>query len=85
MRKATFGVDNIKDSKHKQFLIVYDSTLSENSKEKLLNYAVSRGIRCELLGFSLVDLTKKDNIKAIAIGDKSLANAIITELDGGAK
>ena len=81
MKKATFGVDQIKESRHKQYLIVYDETLASGSLNKLLAHAELRRIETRLVGFSLADATGRNKVKVVAIGDKSLANAIIVEME----
>ena len=81
MKKATFGVDSIKDSRHKQYLIVYDESLVIGSLNKLLAHAELRRIEVRCVGFSLAEATGRSKVKTIAIGDRSLANAIIAEME----
>lgn len=81
MRKAVFGVDGIKTSKQKLFLVVYDDSLASNSNKKLCSFCENNNINCYKVDFSLSELTKRSNVKAIAIGDESLANAIIENME----
>lgn len=81
MKKATFGVEGIKTSRHRHFLVVYDESLAENSRKKLTDFCVNKKIECLKVDFSLSELTKRANVKAIAIGDESLAVAILKNVE----
>ena len=81
MKKATFGVDSIKDSRHRQYLIVYDESLASGSLTKLLAHAELRRIEIRCVDYSLAEAVGRSKVKAIAIGDRSLANAIIVEME----
>lgn len=70
--KAIFGVDNIILKRSK--LILMDTTLSETSKRKLMNYLVKSRIEC--IELDLSEIVPKDNCKAIALTDKNLIDAI---------
>ena len=76
MRKATFGVEGIKTCRHKIYIVLYDESLASNSRKKLNDYCSNHNIDCRLVGFSLSELTKRANVKAVAIEDMSLADAI---------
>lgn len=76
MRKATFGVDGIKTSKHKIYIVLYDDSLAQNSRKKLSDFCMNHNIPCNKVDFSLSELTKRANVKAVAIEDMSLAGAI---------
>lgn len=81
MRKYVFGVDGIRTDKHKQYVIVYDDSLAENSLSKLKSHAEKKQIPLLKVCFSLSELTKRENVKVVAISDKSLAEAILVELE----
>lgn len=81
MRKATFGVEGIKTSRHKHFLVIYDNSLAENSLKKLKSFCENKNINCVKVDFSLSELTKRANVKAVAIGDQSLADAIMKNME----
>lgn len=81
MRKAVFGVDGIKTSKQKLFLVVFDESLANNSSKKLCSFCENNNLKCYKVDFSLSELTKRSNVKAVAIGDESLANAIIENME----
>ena len=76
MRKATFGVEGIKTSRRKIYIVLYDESLAANSIKKLTDFCLNHNISCRLVNFSLSELTKRVNVKAVAIEDSSLAQAI---------
>ncbi len=77
MRKATFGVEGIKTCRHKIYIVLYDESLAENSRKKLSDFCANNNIKCVLVNFSLSELTKRSNVKAVAIEDSSLGSAIM--------
>lgn len=77
MKKATFGVDGIKTSRHKIYVVLFDNSLAQNSRKKLSDFCDNNDIKYFLVDFSLSELTKRSNVKAVAIGDQSLAAAIV--------
>lgn len=76
MRKATFGVDGIKTCKRKIYIVLYDDSLAANSRKKLCNFCANHNIICNMVEFSLSELTRRANVKAIAVEDEQLAKAI---------
>ena len=76
MRKATFGVDGIKTCRHKIYIVLYDESLASNSRKKLSDFCLNNNIKHCLLDFGLSELTKRSNVKAVAIEDESLASSI---------
>lgn len=75
-RNIVFGVDDILSSK-KAKLILVSSNLSENSRKKLSEYAENKHISMVMVEEDIFETIFKDkNIKAIAITDENLANAI---------
>lgn len=76
MRKATFGVDGIKTFNKKIYIVLYDESLAYNSRKKLCDFCDNKNIKCQMVDFSLSELTKRANVKAVAISDMSLGNAI---------
>ena len=75
---VVFGCDGIKSSKKHMLLLLYTPTLSNNSLEVLKQVSVSSG--CPLAQIDDYDTLRNKNCKALAICDKSLANAILENL-----
>ena len=75
---VVFGCDAIKSSKKRLFLLLYTPTLSQNSLSVLQNVSQRAGIT--LAQIEDYETLKKKNCKALAICDKSLANAILENL-----
>jgi hypothetical protein len=76
-KKALFGLNGIIGMKI-PYVVLYDDTLSNGSKDKLLTYLTKHGIE----GFC-VDVERiypNRNCKAIGVTDKNLASAIIKEM-----
>ncbi len=71
---AVFGVDNIVVYRKKMYLILATKSLSENSVSRLKKCAIEKNIFFETIE-DYESLSKK-NCKALAICDKSLADAI---------
>ncbi len=69
-----FGVDNIKACRKKPCLLLYTADLSDNSQSVLQLVAKRTG--CPLLQIDEYSILAKRNCKALAICDKSLADAI---------
>ena len=77
-RKITFGVDDIGSQKKGVFLLISDGGLSENSF-KIMQKSQEK-FACPLLvtnADALGALLHKPAVKAVAIKDKNLADAII--------
>lgn len=75
---VVFGCDNIERYRKKMYLLLYTPSLSANSLNALKKVAQSYG--CKVLQIEeYVSLVKK-NCKALAICDKSLADAIAANL-----
>ena len=75
---VVFGCDGIKTSKKRLLLLLYTPTLSENSLSTLKQVAERTG--CPLVQIEDYESLAKKNCKALAICDKSLANAILENL-----
>ncbi len=75
---VVFGCDMIKRCKKRMYIILYTTTLSENSLSQL--DSISRRIGVPLIKTDDYEVLKKKNCKAIAICDKSLADAIAENL-----
>ena len=79
--KVIFGADSIERYHKKKHLIIMCKTLATNTREKLLRTnpgvpaIVSHGIEVE-------ELTHKLNCKVIAVTDKQMAQAILTNKNG---
>ena len=71
---VVFGCDNIKRYRKKVYLLLATESLSENSWETLTACADNFG--CQVLKIEDYGILQKRNCKALAICDKSLAEAI---------
>ena len=71
---VVFGCDNIKRYKKKVYLLLATETLSENSLKVLVSCAET--LACPLLKIEDYQILQMRNCKALAICDKSLAEAI---------
>lgn len=79
MKKAIYGVDNIKRSKLKIYALIYDGTLSENSYKQLKLYGERNDIPIIKSEDELSEILKRDKVKALGIANESLAKAIQEE------
>ncbi|MCH5156957.1 MAG: hypothetical protein J1G02_03655 [Clostridiales bacterium] len=75
---VVLGCDSIKSNKKHLHLLLYTPTLSDNSLSVLQN--VSQRTGCPIAQIDDYETLKKKNCKALAICDKSLANAILENL-----
>ena len=75
---VVFGCDNIKVSKKRMQVILYTQSLSANSLSVLKDTSVKTG--CPLAQIDDYETLVKRNCKALAICDKSLAEAIVENL-----
>ena len=71
---VVFGCDGIKRYKKKVYLLLATESLSANSLETLTTCA--ENFHCNLLTIEDYGILQKRNCKALAICDKSLAEAI---------
>lgn len=77
---ALFGLDQIVSSKKKPKLVVYDDTLSENSRNKLGGYC-ERG-KIPLVGMkNLSELLSNGSVLAVGVANENLASAILAEIE----
>lgn len=75
-RKIKFGVDDILKLKKADLIIVSDS-LAESGKSKLEGFAKKKGLEQIEFGQEIfAEIVQNTNIKAAAILDKNLAEAI---------
>lgn len=72
---VVFGCDNIKRYRKKVYLLLATKTLSQNSLEVLSQ--ASERLGCKVLQIDDYDFLSKKNCKALAVCDKSLADAIL--------
>ena len=80
--KVVWGLDMIKTSKQKPFIILYDKSLGANSEKQLDRYSQEKEVRLvELDENYLNNLLKRQNVKLIGLLDESLSNAIIDNLN----
>ena len=75
---VVFGCDSIERYRKRMELVLYTSTLSDNSLSVLR--AVTDRVGCPLVQIEDFERLKLKNCKALAICDKSLANAILENL-----
>ncbi len=75
---AVLGCDAIKSSRKRLGVVLYTPSLSDNSLSTLKS--VSLRANCPLLQIDEYEFLQKKNCKAVAICDKSLADAIVKNL-----
>ena len=75
---VVFGCDGIESSKKRLLLLLYTPSLSQNSLSVLQK--VSERTGCPLAQIDEFEILTKKNCKALAICDRSLANAILENL-----
>ena len=81
-RKLVYGTDEIETQKKSVVLIVFDETLSENSLKNL--YRASERLGCKMMiaqENELANALFKPAVKAVAIKDKNLAEAICAAVE----
>ena len=78
---VVFGCDSIKTYRKKIWLLLYTPSLSANSLSALVE--VSEKLNRPLAQIPDFEILLKKNCKALAICDKSLANAILENLNDG--
>jgi ribosomal protein L7Ae-like RNA K-turn-binding protein len=76
-RKIIFGQDNILVYKKRQYCILYDGSLAENSVKKLTQAANTKSIPIFCLTVPLADLVHRAGVKAVSVTDANLAKEII--------
>ena len=79
--KITFGVDNVEKEKKGVFLLISDEDLGKSSFKTMVK--AQEKFACPLViaeSGVLGELTHRTSVKAVAIKDKNLAEAIIKEL-----
>ena len=76
-----FGCDSIKTYRKKMWVILYTPSLSENSLSVLKE--VSHRLNRPLVCIAESEILSKKNCKALAICDKSLADAILENVNDG--
>ncbi len=79
--KVIFGTDAIERYHRRKQLILVDKSLSLNSREKLVRDNKSVPIVLST-SVTLADLTHRDGVKAIALTDKQMAQAILNNMNG---
>ncbi|MCM1194977.1 MAG: hypothetical protein NC332_03485 [Firmicutes bacterium] len=78
---VVFGCDNVAVYKKKMYLLLATESLSDNSYSVLENVAVKRN--CPLKRIADYLILANRNCKALAVCDKSLADAILSCEDVG--
>ena len=79
--KVVFGTDNIENYRKRKHLILICGTLSENSKSKVVRLAGNIPVvisRQRLLS----EITHRDGCKALALTDKQMSQAILSNMNG---
>ena len=75
---VVLGCDGIKSSRKRMLLLLHTPTLSDNSLSVLKQVSARTG--CPLAQIDDFEILMKKNCKALAICDKSLADAILENL-----
>lgn len=78
--KISFGVDAVEERKKDVYLILFDDTLSENSKKNV--FLLQKKFSCPLIETTkgaLGKLLARVSVKAVGIREKNLAAAILQE------
>ena len=75
---VVYGCDGIERYRKRMYLMLHTASLSDNSMSQLK--AASVRVGCPLAQIDDFDILKKKNCKALAICDKSLADAICENL-----
>ena len=78
---VVFGCDSIKTYRKKIWALLYTPSLSDNSLSVLREVAAR--INRPLVQIPEIEILAKKNCKALAICDKSLADAILDNLNVG--
>ena len=78
---VVYGCDSIKTYRKKIYALLYTPSLSDNSLSVLREVATR--IDRPLAQIPEIEILSKKNCKALAICDKSLANAILENLNAG--
>ena len=78
--KIVFGIDNIIKRPKGILVVLYDSTLAQNSVDKVTRFCETNNIPCILYSELIIDAVHKQNCKIVGITDKSLAEAILLNL-----
>lgn len=79
MNKAVYGLESIRHGQKPIYAVVFDETLGGDASKRMAAFSENTGIPLVKVGFNLSDQYKRNNLKLIGIGDKSLADAIIKE------
>lgn len=82
-RKIALGIDEIEKQKKGVFLLISDGALSENSFKSMQK--ATEKFACPLIqtkANALGELLHKPAVKAVAIKDKNLADAIVSVATG---
>ena len=74
--QVIYGLDNILVCKKKIHLILVSNSISDNSLEKVKALSIKKNYDYILLPVSLEELTKRQNLKVLAITNFELAKAI---------
>ena len=81
-RKLRLGVNAIAAEKKRIYLLVLCATASENTKKDALSMASKLHAKLVVSNFYRVeDLVNKENCKLIAVLDRELSKAILTNLN----
>ena len=84
--KIVYGVDEIAGHKKRVHLLMVDGALSENSRKEI--YKAQERFGCPIIETEaslLGELLKKPAVKAVALKEKNLASAILSEAEASSK
>ena len=79
--KVVFGTDSIERYHKRMYLILMCGTLAENSRSKILN-AYGKVPKVISRTAKLSDITHRQGVKALAVTDRQMAEAIINNMNG---
>ena len=78
---VVFGSDSIEHCRKRMYLIILCGTLAVNSREKLLR--AYGGVPKVISGvLKLEDITHRIGVKALAVTDRQMAQAILNNMNG---
>ena len=79
--KIIFGTDNILSYRGREYLIIYDFSLSENARKKIDRHAEAHGTPVRLTDNLLTEIVRRDAVKAAALTDPNMAAEILKILN----
>ncbi len=78
--KILYGIDSIKQSKKRKYLLVLSPSASENLREKAERYSTDFRVPLVVTNENLEDIMNKPNCKLAALLDANMAKAVIESM-----